>query len=178
MPLVLEGELQNLTLVEMNELAIDEEPLLEKKRVEKQHLELIMKNFLVGVEDFYFPIESLTFGIYENRQVSNVERPSIATSQVWIDAENGGMTLLVGEEKMKFDLHLSNPLTDEEMRVYMKIESSLSLSKEDAPKILQEDTLEGYKFEANSFPTKELAFEFTLPIPEVEEVILTSDEDE
>ena len=27
--------------------------------------------------------------------------------------------------------------------------------------ILQEDTLEGYKFEANSFPTKELAFKLT-----------------
>ena len=39
------------------------------------------------------------------------------------------------------------------MRVFLKIESSLSLNKEDAPKILQEDTLEGHKFEANSFPT-------------------------
>ena len=60
----------------------------------------------------------------------------------------------------------------------MKIENSLSLNKKDAPKILQEDTLEGYKFEANFFPTKELAFELTLPISEVEEVVLTSDEDE
>ena len=98
---------------------------------------------------------------------------------MWIDAEHGEMTLLVGEEKMKFDLHLSNPLTDEERRVCMKIESSLSLNKEDAPKILQEDTLEGYKFEANSLSTKELAFELTLPTPKVEEVILTSNiEDE
>ena len=114
----------------------------------------------------------------ENRQISNVERPSITTSQVWIDAENGEMTIFVGEEKIKFDFHLSNPLTGEEMRVCMKIERSLSLNKEDAPKILQEDTLEGYKFVANSFPTKELAFELTLPILEVEEVILKSDEDE
>ena len=64
------------------------------------------------------------------------------------------------------------------MMVFMKIESSLSLNKEDAPKILQEKTLEGYKFGANSFPTKELVFELTLPIPKVEEVILTIDEDE
>ena len=98
---------------------------------------------------------------------------------MWIDVEHGEMTLLVGEEKMKFDLHLSNPLTDEERRVCMKIEISLSLNKEDAPKILQEDTLEEHKFEANSLPTKELAFELTLPTPKVEEVILTSDiEDE
>ena len=39
-------------------------------------------------------------------------------------------------------------------------------------------TLEGYKCEANSFPTKELAFELPSPIPKVEEVIPMSDEDE
>ena len=50
--------------------------------------------------------------------------------------------------------------------------------EERAPKILKEETLERYKFEANSFPTKELAYEPTLTIPEVEEVILTIDEDE
>ena len=60
----------------------------------------------------------------------------------------------------------------------MRIECSFLHFEEQTPKILQEDTLEGYKFKANSFPTKELAFELTLPIPELEEVILTSDEDE
>ena len=178
MSLILEGELQDSTLVEKNELAIDGELLLKEKQVKKKHLELIVENVLVEVEDFHFPINSLTFGIEENRQVSNVERPSIATSQVWIDAENGEMTLLVGEEKMKFDLHQRKPLTDEENRAFMKLESSFPLIKKQTPKILQEDTLEGYKFEANSFPTKELTFELTLPISEVEEVILTSDEDE
>ena len=47
-----------------------------------------------------------------------------------------------------------------------------------APTFLQEDTLEGLKFEANSLPTKELAFEPTLIIPGVEKFILTSNEDE
>ena len=60
----------------------------------------------------------------------------------------------------------------------MKIESSFLLIEEQTPKILQDDTLKGYKFEANSFPTKELAFELTSSIMEVEELILTSDEDE
>ena len=60
----------------------------------------------------------------------------------------------------------------------MRIESSFINFEEQAPKILQEETLEGYKFETNSFPTKELAFELLLPILEVEEVILMSDEDE
>ena len=64
------------------------------------------------------------------------------------------------------------------MRAFKKLESSFSLIKEQAPKILQEETLEGYKLEANSFPTKELAFKLTMLIPEVEEVILISEEDE
>ena len=60
----------------------------------------------------------------------------------------------------------------------MKIKNSFLLIEEQAPKILQDDTLERYKFEANSFPTKELAFELTSPIPKVEKFILTSDGDE
>ena len=178
MPLVLKGELQESTLVEKNELAIDKEQLLEDKQVEKQHPELIIEKVLVGVEDFYFLIESLTFGMEENQQVSFIEKPSIAKSQVWIDAQHREMTLLVSEEKMKFDLHQRTPLMDEEKRAFKKLESSFPLIKEQAPKILQEETLEGYKLEANSFPTKELAFELTTLIPEVEEAILTSDEDE
>ena len=79
---------------------------------------------------------------------------------------------------MKFDLHRRTPLMDEEKRAFNKKESSFPLIKEQAPKILQEETLEGYKLEANSFPTKELAFELTTLILEVEEVILTSNEDE
>ena len=78
---------------------------------------------MVEVEDFYFPIDSFNFGMEEDWKVSVIERPSIATSQVWIDAEHGERTLLVGEEKMKFDLHQSIPLKDEERRVYIKIES-------------------------------------------------------
>ena len=60
----------------------------------------------------------------------------------------------------------------------MKIESSFLHFEKQAPKILQEETLEGYKVEANSFPTKELEFEILSPIPDLEEVIVTSDEDE
>ena len=60
----------------------------------------------------------------------------------------------------------------------MWIKSSFLHLEEQATKILQEETLEGYKIEANSFPTKELAFELLTLILEVEEVILTIDEDE
>ena len=66
MSLILEGELQDLTLVEKNELAINEELLLKEKQVEKKHLEVIIENVLVEVEGFHFPINSLTFGMEEN----------------------------------------------------------------------------------------------------------------
>ena len=78
----------------------------------------------------------------------------------------------------RYNLHQSIQLTDEEKMTCMQIESSFLHFEEQAPKILQEETLKGYKFEANSFPTKELAFEFLSPIPKVEEVILMSDEEE
>ena len=178
MSLVLEEELQEPTMVEKNELAINEELSLKEKQVEKKHLELIIEGVLVKVKDFNFPINYLTFGMEEDRLVSFIERSSIAKSQVWIDAQHEEMTLLVGEEKMMFDLHQRTPLMDEEMRAFKKLESSFPLIEDQAPKILQEDTREGYKFEANSFPTKKFAFEITSPILEVEEVLLTSDEDE
>ena len=57
----------------------------------------------------------------------------------------------------------------------MWIESLLPFD-ELAPTLLQEDTLEGLKFEGNSFSTKELAFELVSPILEVEKFILMSDE--
>ena len=66
MSLILEGELQDPTLVEKNEFAIDEEQSLKEKQVEKQHPKFIMENVLVKVEDFHFPINSLNFGMEEN----------------------------------------------------------------------------------------------------------------
>ena len=123
MPLVLEGEFQVPSLVEKNEFAIEEESSLKVMQVEKKHLEHIIENVLVGVKDFNFPIDPLTFGMEEDRQVSFIEKSSIATSQVWIYVEHGEMTLFFGEEKMKFDIHQSILLSDDEMRACMKIES-------------------------------------------------------
>ena len=81
--------MQVLSLVEKNELAIEEELLLKEKQIETKHPELIVENILVEVENFYFPIEYLTFVIEDDQQVSFIERPSIAKSQVWIDAQHG-----------------------------------------------------------------------------------------
>ena len=113
----------------------------------------------------------------EDQQVSSIGRPSNATSQAWIDVKHGEITLLVGEEKLKFNLHQNIQLTDEEKKCCMRIESSLLPFDEHAPTILQEKTLEGYKLKTNSFSTKELAFELVSHNTEVEKLILTSGED-
>ena len=86
--------------------------------------------------------------------MSSIGIPSNATSQAWIDVEHGEMTLLVGKEKVKFNLHQSIQFMDEENMTCMRIECSFLHFEEQAPKILQEETLAGYKFEANSFPPK------------------------
>ena len=72
----------------------------------------------------------------KDQQVTSIERPSISTSQAWLDAKHGEMTLLVGEEKVKFNLHQSMLLMDEERRACMKIESSFFLIKKNAPMFL------------------------------------------
>ena len=57
MPLILEGEFQVSSLIENNALASEEELVLKEMQIEKKHLELLVENVLVRVEDFNFPIK-------------------------------------------------------------------------------------------------------------------------
>ena len=66
------------------------------------------------------------------------------------------MTLLVGKEKVKFNLHQSIQLTDEEKNFCMRIESSIQHFEKQAPDFLQEKTLEGIELNTNFVSTKEL----------------------
>ena len=113
----------------------------------------------------------------EEQQVSFIGTPSTATNQAWIDIKHREITLLVGKEIVKLNLNQSIQLTDEEKMKCMRIESSLLHFEKQAPRILQEDTLEGFKVNTNSFPIKELGLEPLLYIIEVEEVIFITDED-
>ena len=74
MPFILNGEFQDPSLVEKNELVIEVEPSLKEIQIEKKHPELKIENVLVGVEDLNFPIDSLTFSMEEDRQVSFIEK--------------------------------------------------------------------------------------------------------
>ena len=67
----------------------------------------------------------MILGTEEDKQAISIGRPSNALSRAWIDTKNGEMTLLVGKEKVKFNLHQSIQLTDEEKNFCMRIEGSL-----------------------------------------------------
>ena len=120
----------------------------------------------------------MILGKGEDKQVVSIEKPSNALSQAWIDTQYGEMTLLVGKEKVKFNLHQSIQLTDEEKDCCMRIESSLQHFKGQAPDFLQEETLEGIELNTNSEFIKELELELKLLNLDVEEVIFRIDEDE
>ena len=143
MPLSFEKEIQDSTLVEekKNELANEEELLVEERQVKEQHPQITIENVLVGINKFNFPIDFVTLGMEEDQQVSSIGRLSNATSQALIDVEHGEMTLLISEEKLKFNLHQNIQLTNEEKNRCMRIESSLLPFNELASTILQEDTL-------------------------------------
>ena len=72
-----------------------------------------------------FPIDCVTVGIEEKPQVSFIGTPSTTTSQAWVDVKHKEMTLFVGKEKVKFNLHQSIQLTDEERSNCRRIECSL-----------------------------------------------------
>ena len=120
----------------------------------------------------------MTLGIEENQQVSSSRKSSKSKSQECIDTENGEMTLLVGQEKVKINLTQSIQLTDEEKLISMRIESSFPYFEEQAPEILQEDTLERIKWKTNYVPTAEEAYELQFIILKVENLISTTDGDD
>ena len=82
-PLSFEEKIQDLTLVEekKNELANDEELLVEERQVEEQHPRKTIENVLVGIDKFNFPIDFVTVGMEEDQQASYIGIPSHATSQ-------------------------------------------------------------------------------------------------
>ena len=49
-----------------------------------------------------------------------LRRPLLSSSQAWIDINKGELTLLVGEEKAKFNLHQPLPLTEQERTICRK----------------------------------------------------------
>ena len=118
-----ELEIENKTL--LNNLE-DEEPLVDKLKFEEESQVMVIENILVKIDTFTFPIDFVTWGIEGDLQNSHIlRRPLLSSSQAWIDIKKGELTLLVGEEKAKFNLHQLVPLTEQERAMCKKFCSLL-----------------------------------------------------
>ena len=99
----------------------DEESLLDKLKFEEVSQVMTIEKFLVKIDTFTFPMDFVTWGIEGDLQNSHIlRRPLLSSSQAWIDINKGELTLLVGEEKAKFNLHQPLPLTEQERTMCRK----------------------------------------------------------
>ena len=118
-----ELEIENKAL--QNDLD-DEESLLDKLKFEEVSQVMAIENILVKIDTFTFPMDFVTWGIEGDLQNSHIlRRPLLSSSQAWIDINKGELTLLVGEEKEKFNLHQPLPLTEQERAMCRKFYNAL-----------------------------------------------------
>ena len=118
-----ELEIENKTL--QNNLE-DDESLVDKLKFEEESQVRAIEKVLVKIDTFTFPIDFVTWGIKGDLRNSHILRmPLPSSSQAWIDINKGELTLLVGEEKEKFNLNQQLPLTEQERTMCIKIYSLL-----------------------------------------------------
>ena len=104
----------------------NEKSLVDKLKFEEESQVVAIENVLVKIDTFTFPMDFVTWGIEGDLQNSHVlRRPLLSSSQAWIDINKGELTLLVGEEKVKFNLHQPLPLTEQERAMCRKFCSLL-----------------------------------------------------
>ena len=105
-----ELEIENKAL--LNNLE-DEEPIVDELKVEEESQVMAIENVLVKIYTFTFPMDFVNWAIEGDIQNSHIlRRPLPSSSQAWIDINKGELTLLVGEEKEKFNLNQPLPLTE------------------------------------------------------------------
>ena len=120
-----ENELEIKNKALLNNLD-DEESLLDKLKFEEVSQVMAIENILVKIDTFTFPMDFVTWGIEGDLQNSHIlKRPLLSSSQAWIDINKEELTLLVGEEKAKFNLHQPLPLTEQERAMCRKFCSLL-----------------------------------------------------
>ena len=120
-----ENELEIESKALLNNLD-DEESLLDRLKFEEVSQVMAIENILVKIDTFTFPMDFVTWGIEGDLQNSHIlKRPLLSSIQAWIDINKGELTLLVGEEKAKFNLHQPLPLTKQERAMCRKFCSLL-----------------------------------------------------
>ena len=87
---------------------------------------IAIENVLVKIDTFTFPMDFMAWGIEGDlKNLKILKRPLPSSSQAWIDINKGKLTLLVGEEKAKVNLHQPLPLTEQERTMCRKFYSLL-----------------------------------------------------
>ena len=104
----------------------NEKSLVDKLKFEEESQVMAIENIFVKIDTVTFPMDCVTWGIEGDLQNSQIlRRPLPSSSQAWINVNKGELTLLVGEEKAKFNLNQPLPLTKQERIMCMKICSLL-----------------------------------------------------
>ena len=143
---------------------------------------MAIENFLVKIDTFTFPMDFVTWCIEGNQQNSHIlRRPLRSSSQAWIDINKGELTLLVGEEKEKFNIHQPLPLTEQEKamcRIFCSLLQSKGHKFEQSPLCINVFTSTSHRvdcFEENVAEPPAIIkwdFEFLSPLQSLKENIL------
>ena len=174
-----ELEIENKAL--LNNLE-DEEPIVDELKVEEESQVMVIEKVLVKIDTFTFPMDFVTWGIEGDLQNSQIlKRPLPSSSQAWMNINKGELTLLVSEEKAKFNLNQPLPLMEQEKSMCIKI-CSLLPSKghmfEESPFIIDVLAFASHKgdcFEeimVEPLATIKGDYDFLSPIQTIEEIIL------
>ena len=106
-----ENELEIEKIALLNNLE-NEKSLVEKLKFEEESQVMAIEKVLVKIDTFTFPMDFVAWGIERDlKNLKILKRPLLSLSQAWIDINKGELTLLVGEENAKFNLHQPLPLT-------------------------------------------------------------------
>ena len=115
-----ENELKIEKKALLNNLEI-EKSLVDKLKFEEESQVIAIENILVKINTFTFPMDFVTWGIEGDlKNLKILRRPLPSLSQTRIGINKGELTLLVGEEKAKFNLRLALPLTEQERTMCRK----------------------------------------------------------
>ena len=103
-----------------------EKSLVDKLKFEEESQVVAIENVLVKIDTFTFPMDFVASGIKGDlKNLKILRRPLLSSRKAWIDINKGELTLLVGEEKAKFNLHQPLPLTEQERAMCKKFCSLL-----------------------------------------------------
>ena len=175
-----------------NEMEIEKKALLNNLENEKSFVDKLkfveesqvvaIENVLVKIVTFTFPMDFVAWGIKGDlKNLKILRRPLLSLSQAWIDINKRELTLLVGEEKARLNLHQPLPLTEQERTMCRKF-CSLLPSKghmfKQSPLSINVFTFASHKgdcFEEIVVdpPTTIIGdYEFLSPLQSLEEIIL------